>query len=141
MNIRSLQRGLHYCGRVEAPRQTYHVFEASGYFFVLSFALSRTRRGSGYFNVVDKAAVEYVHERIGGTRGVTAKDVVAAARRTKHVPTTLLALNVLYVLVHGSSFQGTEFSELRERIRASGAFVELGAFNDFEGAATLYRLF
>jgi hypothetical protein len=30
---------------------------------------------------------------------VTAKDVVAVARRTKHVPTSLLALNILYVLV------------------------------------------
>jgi hypothetical protein len=99
MNIRTLQRGLKYCGRVEAVRQTYHVFEAAGYFFVLSFALSKARRGSGYFNVVGKVAVDYVHERLGGSRGVTAKQVVAAARRTKHVPTTLFALNILYVLV------------------------------------------
>ena len=40
MNIRTLQRGLKYRGRVKAVRQTYHVFEAQGYFFVLSFALS-----------------------------------------------------------------------------------------------------
>jgi hypothetical protein len=99
MNIRTLQRGLQYCGRVKAVRQTYHVFEAQGYFFVLSFAISKTRRGSGYFNVVDKDAVEYVHERVGGSRGVTAKSVVAAASRTKHVRSTLLALNILYVLV------------------------------------------
>ena len=99
MNIRTLQRGLQYCGRVAAVRQTYHVFEAEGYFFVLSFALSKTRRGSGYFNVVDKAAVDYVQGRVGGSRGVTAKSVVAAARRTKHVQTTLLALNVMYILV------------------------------------------
>jgi len=67
MNIRTLQRGLQYCGRVEAVRQTYHVFESEGYFFVLSFALSKARRGSGYFNLVDKAAVDYIHERLGGT--------------------------------------------------------------------------
>jgi len=91
MNIRTLQRGLQYCGRVEAVRQTYHVFESEGYFFVLSFALSKARRGSGYFNLVDKAAVDYVHERVGGTRGVTANHVLAAARRTKHIPTRLLA--------------------------------------------------
>src|ERR1700724_220225 len=84
MNIRTLQRGLQYCGRVKAVRQTYHVFESEGYFFVLSFALSKARRGSGYFNLVDKAAVDYVHERVGGTRGVTANDVLAAARRTQH---------------------------------------------------------
>lgn len=99
MNIRTLQRGLQYCGRVAAVRQTYHVFESPAYFFVLSFARSRGRRASGYFNLVDKSAVDYVHGRMGGTRGVTANQVVAAARRTDHVPTRLLALNVLYVLV------------------------------------------
>jgi hypothetical protein len=99
MNIRTLQRGLQYCGRVDATRQTYHVFESAGYFFLLSFARSKARRGSGYFNLVDKAAVEYVHGRVGGTRGVTANQVLAAARRTRHIPTRLLALNVLYVLV------------------------------------------
>jgi hypothetical protein len=99
MNIRSLQRGLKYCGRVAAVRQTYHVFESAGYYFVLSFALARARRGSGYFNLVDRAAVDYVQQRVGGSRGVTAKQVLAAARRTRYVPTRLLALNVLYVLV------------------------------------------
>ena len=99
MNIRTLQRGLTYCGRVKAVRQTYHVFQAEGYFFVLSLALSKTRRGSGYFNVVDTEAVDYVRQRVGGTRGVTAKEVVAAARRTRYIPTTLAALNVLYILV------------------------------------------
>ena len=99
MNIRTLQQGLNYRGRVEAVRQTYHVFEARGYFFVLSFALSKARRGSGYFNVIDTDSVEYVQQRFGGTRGVTAKDVVAASRRTRHIPTTLAALNVLYILI------------------------------------------
>jgi hypothetical protein len=99
MNIRILQRGLQYRRRVKAPRQTYHVFEAQGYFFVLSFALSKARRGSGYFNVIPKAAVDYVREHLGGLRGVTAKSVVAAARRTRHVPTTLVALNILYILI------------------------------------------
>lgn len=99
MNIRTLQRGLKYRGRVKAVRQTYHVFEAQGYFFVLSFALSKARRGSGYFNVITRDAVDYVQQRLGGTRGVTAKDVVAAARRTRHIPSALAALNALYILV------------------------------------------
>ncbi len=99
MNIRTLQRGLKYRGRVKAVRQTYHVFEAERYFFVLSFALSKARRGSGYFNVIATDAVNYVQQRMGGARGVTAKDVVVAARRTRHIPTTLAALNVLYILV------------------------------------------
>jgi hypothetical protein len=99
MNIRTLQRGLTYRGRVKAIRQTYHVFEARRYFFVLSFARSKARRSSGYFNVIDTDAVDYVRQRTGGTRGVTAKDVMAAARRTRHIPTTLAALNALYILV------------------------------------------
>jgi hypothetical protein len=99
MNIRTLQRGLQYRGRVKAVRQTYHVFEAPRYFFVLSFALSKARRSSGYFNVIDTDAVNYVQQRMGGRRGVTAKDVVAAARRTRYIPTTLAALNVMYILV------------------------------------------
>jgi len=99
MNIRTLQSGLRYCGRVAAVRQTYHVFESKDSFLVLSFALSKARRGSGYFNLVAKSAVDYVHERVGGMRGVTAKQVMAAAQRTKHIPSRLLALNVLYVLV------------------------------------------
>lgn len=99
MNIRKLQQGLKYRGRVEAVRQTYHVFEASDYYFVLSFSLSKTRRGSGYFNVVNRAAVDYVQGHLGGRSGVTAKDALAAARRTKHIPTSLMALNILYVLV------------------------------------------
>jgi hypothetical protein len=99
MNIRILQRGLQYCGRVDAVRQTYHVFENPGYYFVLSFARAKARRGSGYFNLVDQEAVDYVYHRVAGRRAVTAKQVLAAARRTRHVPTRLLALNVLYVLV------------------------------------------
>ncbi len=114
MNIRMLQRGLEYRGRVKAVRQTYHVFEAQRHFFVLSFALSKARRGSGYFNVIATDAVEYVRQRMGGTRGVTAKGVVAAARRTRHVPTTLAALNVLYILVALGSASITRAGEHRQ---------------------------
>lgn len=99
MNIRKLQHGLKYQGRVAAVRQTYHVFEGNEYFFVLSFARSKLRRTSGYFNVVDRAAVAYVHAHLAGRSGVTANEVVSIARRTKHVPASLIALNILYVLV------------------------------------------
>jgi hypothetical protein len=99
MNIRKLQQGLKYRGRVESVRQIYHVFEASDYFFVLSFALSKARRGSGYFNVVTSAAVNYIQSHLAGQNQVTAKDAFSAARRTRHVPSRLMALNVLYVLV------------------------------------------
>jgi hypothetical protein len=99
VNIRTLQRGLKYRGRVVGVRQTYYVFEATDYFFVLSFARSKARKGSGYFNVVNQAAVNYTQSRLGGRSGVTAKAVVTIARRTKHVPTSLAALNILYILV------------------------------------------
>src|ERR1700686_5072638 len=99
VNIRSIQQGLKYRGRVAAVRQTYHVFEAKDYFFVLSFARSKARKGSGYFNVVNQAAVNYVQSRLGGRSGVTAKAVGVIARRTKHVSSSLAALNILYILV------------------------------------------
>jgi hypothetical protein len=114
MNIRTLQRGLQYCGRVDAIRQSYHVFESAGGFLVLSFARAKARRGSGYFNLVDKAAVDYVHGRWGGTRGVTANDVLKAARRTRHVATRLVALNVLYVLIARGEASITRTGEHRQ---------------------------
>jgi hypothetical protein len=69
VNIRKLQKGLKYRGQVAGVRQTYHVFEASDYFFILSFARSKERRGSGYFNVINMAAVEYVQGRFAGRSG------------------------------------------------------------------------
>jgi hypothetical protein len=99
VNIRQLQQGLDYCGRVAAVRQTYHVFHAKGAFLVLSFARAKDRKGSGYFNLINEAAVQYVQGRLGGRSGVTAKDVAAAARRTKHITGRLQALNILYVMV------------------------------------------
>lgn len=95
----SLQSGLVFRGEVSGVRQTYYVFEAEGSFFVLSFARSEAKRAAGYFNVVDAKAVDYVRDRFAGDKAVTAKDVAAKARRTKHAPTSLIALNVLYVLV------------------------------------------
>lgn len=99
MNIKQLQQGLDYCGRVAAVRQTYHVFQAKDAYLVLSFARSKDRKGSGYFNLIAQAAVEYVQGRVGGRSGVTANDVVQAGRRTKHITGRLQALNILYVMV------------------------------------------
>ena len=98
-SIARLQKGLVFCGEVTGIRQTYYVFKAEGGFFVMSFARSESKAGSGYFNVVDEKAVDYVRDRFAGDDSVTAKDVVARARRTGHAPTGLVALNILYVLV------------------------------------------
>ena len=98
MNLEtSLGRGLSYTGAVEGARQRYLVFEAADTFMV--FSLSRTKPNSGNFNLVNRKAVEYVHQKFCGHSGVTSNDVVERSNRTKHAPTTLLALNVLYVLV------------------------------------------
>jgi hypothetical protein len=99
MNLRKLQQGLAYRGRVVAVRQTYHVFETKDHFFVLSFARSKARKGSGYFSVVGQKAVRYAQTRLGGRSGVTAKDVHSVARRTKHMSGSFVALTILYVLV------------------------------------------
>ncbi len=45
-----------------------------------------------------------------------------------------------YVIVHGSSYPGVAFDELRMRIGLTGAFDEIGAFDDFEGHAVLYLM-
>lgn len=96
MNARKLVQGLSYVGRAEGKRQTYHVFRGGEHFFVLSF--SRSKRNAGNFNVVDPEAVEYVRSRFAGSTAITTKDVVARAQRSRHVPNSLAALNILYVL-------------------------------------------
>lgn len=113
MDIKSLQKGLRYCNRVKGVRQTYHVFEAQDYYFVLSFARAKSR-ASGYFNVVDKAAVEYVQGSLGGTRGLTTRDVAIAGRRSRHAPSRLEALNILYVLVALGRASITRVGERRQ---------------------------
>lgn len=96
MNARSLVQGLSYVGRADGKRQTYYVFRGKDNYLVLSF--SRTKPRAGNFNVVEAEAVDYVRSRFAGARAVTANDVAAKGKRTRHVPGSLAALNVLYVL-------------------------------------------
>ena len=96
MNVKSLVQGLSYVGRADGKRQTYYVFQGKGYFLVLSF--SKTKRHAGNFNIVESQAVEYVRSRFAGAKAVTVNDVVAKGKRTRHVPSPLAALNILYVL-------------------------------------------
>lgn len=98
-SIASLQSGLVFRGEVAGVRQTYYVLEAEGSYFVMSFARSEAKPGAGYFNVVEAKAVDYVRDRFSGEKGVTAQEVARRAKRTKHAPTSLVALNILYVLV------------------------------------------
>jgi hypothetical protein len=98
-NIARIKSGLEFRGEVSGVRQTYYVFEAEGSFFVMSFARQDANKpGAGYFNIVEKPAVDYVRQRFSGDKKATAKEVAACARRTRHAPTSLVALNILYVL-------------------------------------------
>ena len=93
MNIRSLARGLSYCGEAKGKRQTYYVFESAAGYVVMS--ASRTKRASGYFNLVRRDAVARIRKRYAGRQDVTAKQL---AQRSG-VRDVLQALNILYVLV------------------------------------------
>lgn len=97
MNAKKLVQSLSYIGEAKGKRQTYYVFRGNEFFLVLSF--SKTKPQAGNFNIVDSKAVEYVQSRFRGKKGVTANDVVVRAKQSQHVPNSLAALNILYVLV------------------------------------------
>jgi len=96
MNIRSLAKGLKYCGEASGKRQTYYVFESGNAYVVMS--ASRTKRASGYFNLVSGDAVARIRRSYAGRQDVTAKQL-ATRSRGAGVRDALQALNILYVLV------------------------------------------
>jgi hypothetical protein len=99
MDIRSLANGLTYRGHLTTNQHNHHVFEGQDYYFLLSCTLSPSRTVDGYFNILDKRAVQYVRTRFAGESGVSTMDVLARASRTRHVASNVVALNILYVLV------------------------------------------
>jgi hypothetical protein len=96
MNIRSLAKGLAYCGEAKGKRQTYYVFESAPGYVVMS--ASRSKRASGYFNLVRRDAVARIRRSYAGKQDVTAKKL-ATRSRGAGVRDALGALNILYVLV------------------------------------------
>jgi hypothetical protein len=66
-------------------------------YYVMS--MSRSKRDTGYFNLISKNAVAQLHRRLRGRQEITAKLVHSRTRQRRQVPTTLAALNMLYVLV------------------------------------------
>jgi hypothetical protein len=96
MNIRSLARGLQFCGEAQGKRQMYYVFESGAGYVVMS--ASRTKRASGYFNLVSRNAVARIRKNYAGKKDVTAK-ALATRSRGAGVRDALQALNILYVLV------------------------------------------
>jgi len=95
LSVDSLTTGLQFHGEVQGKRQHYYVLSSARQYFVMSLSLSK--RDAGNFNLVGKAAVEKLHKRLRGKRGLTARLVYERSRRG--VPSALVALNMLYVLV------------------------------------------
>jgi hypothetical protein len=82
---------------------------------------------------------------VNGYSGTYPPSYLARLERMAGFPddTSMLQLrrdNVTYVILHRSGYPGSSFDELRNRIAARDALVELGAFDDGEGPAVLYRL-
>lgn len=97
MNAKDALSDLEYVGGAEGLRQTYEVFRGKRHFLVGS--MSRAKRRSGNFNVVDAAAVEAARESFAGSQGINSKEVRQRLQRRGFSIETLEALNVLYVLV------------------------------------------
>jgi hypothetical protein len=87
---------LTYRGEASGVRQTYHVFQAPRHYLVLSF--SRTKPNTGYFNIVDTEAVDYVRHKFSGEKGLTSQALRKRCTKPEHIKTPLEALNILYVL-------------------------------------------
>jgi hypothetical protein len=97
LSVDSLTTGLRFHGEVEGKRQHYYVLSSARQYFVMS--LSARKRDSGNFNLVSQSAVDRLHRRLRGRRGLTARLVFTRSRNRRLVPSPLAALNMLYVLV------------------------------------------
>ena len=97
LSVDSLTTGLQFHCEVQGKRQHYYVLSSARQYFVMS--LSRSKRDAGNFNLVSRAAVEQLHRRLRGRRGLTARLVFVRSKNRRAVPSALTALNMLYVLV------------------------------------------
>ena len=65
-------------GEATGIPQTVHIFQGRRQDLVLAF--SRTKPNAGYFNIIDAAAMDYVHKRFAaGEKGLTRKPSISAA--------------------------------------------------------------
>jgi hypothetical protein len=97
LSVKGLTTGLHFHGEVQGKRQHYYILSSARQYFVMS--VSRRKHSAGNFNLVSRAAVDKLHRRLRGQRGLTAKAVFNRSRNRRLVPSQLAALNMLYVLV------------------------------------------
>jgi hypothetical protein len=82
---------------------------------------------------------------VNGYSGIYPASYLARLERLRGFPgeTSMLQLrrdNVSYLIIHGASYGEAGFAALRAQLTDGGALVELGAFDDGEGQALLYRL-
>ncbi len=97
MHVKDLAKGMAYKGEAEGKRQSYKVFEGTGFYFIMSFHKGDV--DSGNFHFVEPGAVEYVRQKFSGENDVTAKAVYEKAHHTHYFARELDALGALYVLV------------------------------------------
>jgi hypothetical protein len=95
VNHRSLFTSVHYRGLVRSAKRAYHVFEGPQHFVLLSPGRDGT---GGNYHVIQRRALEYVLSRVGGSRSITAKQVLDICRRSKFITTRFDVLNTLYAL-------------------------------------------
>ena len=97
LSVNSLTTGLTFHGEVQGKRQHYYILSSARQYFVMS--VSSSKRDAGNFNLVSKSAVDRLYRRLRGQQGLTARHVFNRTRNRRLVPSSLAALNILYVLV------------------------------------------
>ena len=97
LSVNSLTTGLTFHGEVQGKRQHYYILSSARQYFVMS--VSSSKRDAGNFNLVSKSAVDRLYRRLRGRQGLTARHVFNRTRNRRLVPSSLTALNILYVLV------------------------------------------
>ena len=97
LSVNSLTTGLTFHGEVQGKRQHYYILSSARQYFVMS--VSNSKRDAGNFNLVSKSAVDRLYRRLRGQQGLTARQVFNRTRNRRLVPSSLAALNILYVLV------------------------------------------
>ena len=97
LSVNSLTTGLTFHGEVQGKRQHYYILSSARQYFVMS--VSSSKRDAGNFNLVSKSAVDRLYRRLRAQQGLTARQVFNRTRNRRLVPSSLAALNILYVLV------------------------------------------
>lgn len=119
LDVKSLTTGLHFNGEVEGKRQHYYILSSARQYFVMS--VSRSKQSAGYFNLVNKVAVDKLYRRLRGKPRVTAKAAFNRSRSRRLVASPLAALNMLYALV------GTDRASIDRRHKSPELFFNVKA--------------